>query len=146
MMFRNALRVKQVGEEEFGEITSEKLYQTNPSKPLKFNTAKLFSTAISFLIAGLFILTPFLYARSEVNNFAFFIGLLSTLSFLNIIFSRNNISEKQYKIRTAAFGIVSLILLIYLNLDIEIRVIAIVLSFGNVLFSLKEKIENQHYL
>jgi hypothetical protein len=72
-----------------------------------------------------------------MNNFAFFIGLLSMFGIFNIIFSRNKISEEQYKIRVIAFGILSLILLIYLNLNIEIKVIAIVLSIINVLLTLK---------
>ncbi|MDK2979426.1 MAG: hypothetical protein PWP52_2140 [Bacteroidales bacterium] len=144
--FKNSLSVKQVDEEEFGKITSEKLYQTKPSKQLKFDTAKVFSTGISFLIAGLFILTPFLYAKSEMNNFAFFIGLLSMFGIFNIIFSRNKISEEQYKIRVIAFVILSLILLIYLNLNIEIKVIAIVLSIINVLLTLKREFEKMLHI
>ncbi len=141
LMFKNSLRVKLVDKNEFEEFDAS-FYGTPPSEIINFNRQKIYTIVAGIFISCLFVSSPYLAQNQndkDIENFAFYIGIATIISFLQIIFNRKKITERQYKTRILAFSILSILLLIYLNILFEIKVLAIVLSLSMSLLAIKKE-------
>jgi len=136
IMFKNSLRAKFVDESEFNNF-SKSFYKEYPSEIMTFNNTAIYTIMIGVLISCQFLIIPFLnlHNSNSANNFSFFIGIASLIGFVSMIVNKKNITNKQYHIRILAFGIASILLLIYIRYDIIFKVISIILTFHMILIS-----------
>ena len=143
IMFKNSLCAKFVDESEFNNF-NESFYKEHTSEVITFNKTVIYTIIIGILISCQFLFFPFLNLNNSnsINNFSFFIGIASLIGFMLLIFNRKNITKKQYNIRALAFGILSILLLFYINIDTMFKMVSIILSFSIVIISIyyfKEK-------
>ncbi len=141
LMFKNSLRVKLVDKNEFEEFDAS-FYGTPPSEIINFNWQKIYTIIVGIFLSCLFIVSPYLAQNQDdkdIGNFAFYIGLATIISFLQIIFNRKKITTRQYKTRILAFSFLSILLLIYLNIPFKIKTLAIVLPLNMALLAMKKE-------
>lgn len=136
IMFKNSLCAKFVDESEFNNF-SKSFYKEPPSELMTFNNKAIYTIMIGVLISCQFLIVPFLnlHNSNSINNFSFFIGIASLIGFISMIVNKKNITNKQYYIRILAFGIASILLLIYIRYDTIFKIISIILALNIVLIS-----------
>ena len=142
IMFKNSLCAKFVDESEFNNF-NESFYKEHPSELMTFNNTAIYTILIGTLISCQFLLVPFLnlHNSNSINNFSFIIGIASLLGFISIIVNKKNITKKQYNIRILAFGIASILLLIYINFATIFKIISIILALTIVSISTNNLLE-----
>jgi hypothetical protein len=140
MMFKNALRIKKVNENEFKSLNSKDFYTSEDEETIKPDSGKIFSVVASVLIAGLFVLSPYLFEKSDANNFAFIIGLAGILGFAELIIFFRKKTKPQYTIRIIAFTVLSIILLYFMDMDNSLKIISGALVLSVLLITLKKEI------
>lgn len=142
IMFKNSLCAKFVDESEFNNF-SESFYKEHPSELMTFNNTAIYTILIGTLISCQFLLVPFLnlHNSNSINNFSFIIGIASLLGFISIIVNKKNITKKQYNIRILAFGIASILLLIYISFATIFKIISIILALTIVSISTNNLLE-----
>ena len=141
-MFKNSLCAKFVDESEFNNF-NESFYKEHPSELMTFNNTAIYTILIGTLISCQFLLVPFLnlHNSNSINNFSFIIGIASLLGFISIIVNKKNITKKQYNIRVLAFGIASILLLIYISFATIFKIISIILALTIVSISTNNLLE-----
>lgn len=136
IMFKNSLRAKFVDESEFNNF-SKSFYKEPPFEPMSFNNKAIYTIIIGIFISCQFLIVPILSKQNsdDVNNFSFFIGIASLIGFISMIFNKKNITNKQYYIRMLAFGMASILLLIYMRYDPIFKIISFITALSIVLIS-----------
>ncbi len=143
IMFRNALRAKVVDKQEFDSF-DEKFYNSSTSQPVGLNTTFYYSLVAGILISLEFILVPFMQQPNPgpVTNFAFIVGLITLAGFIAMFFNRKKLSRASYSFRILAFGILSVVLIGFLKLSINLKIISLIVAITLILvaaYGLKEK-------
>jgi len=140
IMFKNCLRAKIVSEIEFKSF-NETFYSIDPKNAelMKWNFSSIYSVIIGFLFSLGFISNVWVIQNndSDINNFTFIIGLATLIGFINIVITRKKITLRQFKLRIIAFGILSIILISFLNLTLLLKVILYLLSTSILMLNLK---------
>jgi hypothetical protein len=141
IMFKNSLRVKLVEKTEF-ENFNESFYERQTVELVKFNNTVIYTIILGILISSELLIMPFLKFNNSINNFSFFIGLISLIGFVLMIMNKKRTTERQYNIKILAFGLSSVLLLSFLNINTIVKFVSIILSFNIIFISIKNLIRS----
>jgi hypothetical protein len=74
------------------------------------------------------------------RDFIFLIGLLGVFAFAQIIYKRNKLTESQFRIRAIASSFIVILLAVFINFSVNIKISFITL--GIIIFILAIKAHN----
>jgi len=136
VMFRSALRAKVVDKKEF-EAFSEDFYKTAKATPLKLDLWFYLTLIISLALAGFFAVYPAIRTISG-GNFVLIIGILTFIGFLITAFRAKRLFRVEYYVKILAFSILSILLLAFLRIELNLKLGLLVLSAVLLVKSLAE--------
>ncbi len=141
LMFRNALRIKEVKAEDF-ERASAELY-TKQAQSMKFSAAHYGSITLGLLLSLFFTYYSLVHTGIEERNFIFLVGIIGFLSFILLLFKNGKIEYKNFLIRNMAFLLSVLLLVGFVPfaVNIKIGIIATVFIISALLFQKLHKHE-----